>query len=268
MFARPRKRPWQSALGPGGTQHTSDAASTRDGLAYAYNGGSSPALSAESASRPLSTDQLPLAAALLPSYAPSSTVLTATTATAAATAIVLSGSTEASSSDKRTYPCRTCHAHFSSSSNRLRHERAKHKASEDRQLREQLASASGASVADVQLQHVASARAGVATVNVDLAAAAASSPSAAAASGVETDVQDLTAPEGDAVHEEALPSSRLSDVLSSSSAVSSSNDAHMAPLTAGATANAASVRHRHAAQLCSATSARDGLEKSVLVRLM
>lgn len=223
-------------------------------------------LSADSASRPLSTAQLPLAAALLPSYAPSSTVLTATTATAAATAIVLSGSTEASSSDKRTYPCRTCHAHFSSpAATGCATSAPKHKASEDRQLHEQLASASGASVADVQLQHVASARAGVATVNVDLAGAAASSPSAAAASGVETNVQDLTAPEGDAVHEEALPSSRLSDVLSSSSAVSSSNDAHMAPLTAGATANAASVRHRHAAQLCSATSARDGLEKSVLV---
>jgi len=177
----------------------------------------------------------------MPPYALSSTISTATTASAlhaaaatAATAIVLSGSTEVSSSDKRTYPCRTCHAHFSSSSNRLRHERAKHKVSEDRQLYEQLASASGTSVADstnVQLQHVASARAGVATVDVDLATAAASEsvPSAAAASGVETDVQDLTAPEDDAGHEEALPSSRLSDVLSSSAAARMTRTWHHSP---------------------------------------
>ena len=249
MFIRPRKCPWQSSLGPGGTQHSievggagaGDAASTRGGVAYAYGGGSSPELSAESGSRPLNPAQPPLAATPMPPYALSSTISTATTASAlhaaaatAATAIVLSGSTEVSSSDKRTYPCRTCHAHFSSSSNRLRHERAKHKVSEDRQLYEQLASASGTSVADstnVQLQHVASARAGVATVDVDLATAAASEsvPSAAAASGVETDVQDLTAPEDDAGHEEALPSSRLSDVLSSSAAARMTRTWHHSP---------------------------------------
>ena len=278
MFIRPRKRPWQNALGPGGTQHSieaggagaGDAASTRGDVAYAYGRGSSPALSAESASRPLNTAQLPLAATPMPSYAPSSTISTAATASAlhaaAATAIVLSGSTETNSSDKRSYPCRTCHAHFSSSSNRLRHERAKHKASEDRQLHEHLTS--GVSVADstnVQLQHVASARPGVAAVVSAAAAASESVPSAAAASGAETDmIQDLTAPEGDETHEETL-ASNSSAVLSSSSAVSSSNDAHMAPLTAlpGTTASATSVRHwgytqlSYAAQLVHVTGARE-----------